>query len=274
VTKVAADSGLGEVTAVHSVPHRVVAPGEEQKAKRADLRNGLLIIAAMAVPLLIALLLWWTTGSIGVGIGVGAALVVVGVGVGSVLEGRSGKGRSDDLDRVYLCGDGFVLPAEGEVPPRAFRWTDFAAIHRSATDNYVNAQHVFTGYSFRLVRPDGTRVVFQGSELPKKPSPTEILKLGPVLEEEMTTRLLPLAVEALNAGRVVEFGPLLAISATGIGTAKGHLPWSGVGELSIGAGNLVLGAAGGKPAVYPLGDIANFQVFWTLAQNLRAHHTG
>jgi len=273
VTRVAADNGLGDVQAVYLVPHRVVAAGEEQKAKRAELRNGVLIIAALAVPLLIALLLWWTTGSLGTGIGVGAALTVVGWGVMVVVQGKSGKGHSDDHDRVYLCGDGFVLPAKEEVPARAFRWADFGAIHRVVTDSYVNGQHIFTRYTFRLVLEDGTPVVFQGNELPKKPSTTEIMKLGPVLEEEMFNRRLPLAAEAINAGGAVEFGAL-TISASGVTTPMGHLPWNSVGDLSIGAGNLLLGAVGGKPARYPVGDIPNFQVFWTLAQNLRAHHAG
>jgi hypothetical protein len=273
VAEAAADSGLGEVKAAHLVPHKVVAPGEEQQAKRAELRNGLLVIAALAAPLLVALLLWWATGSIGTGIGVGAALVVIGLGVVTYLENRSGKERSEDLDRVFLFDDGFVLPAEGESPVRAFRWADVAAVHRTVTDNYVNRQPIFTRYSYRLVLEDGTPIVFQGNELPNKPSPTEIRKLAPVLEEEVCGRRLPLAVEAVNAGGTVQFGAL-AISSAGVTTPKGHLPWTAVGELSIGAGTLFVDAAGRKPEEHPIGDIPNFQVFWTLAENLRAHHAG
>jgi uncharacterized protein DUF6585 len=269
VARAAADSGLGDVQAVYLVPHKVSTARQVQATERAQQRHVVLIAATAVSPPLTVFLLWWATGNGGLGIGVGVVVLAIGFGVLFIVLGADDQGP----DRVYVCGDGFVLPAEDDVPPRVFRWTDFTALHSAVNDTRVNGQHVFTSYTFRLVQPDGTQVVFDGIEKPEEPSATEVLRFGPVLEEEVFSRQLPLAVEAVDAGRAVEFGRL-AVTASGITTPKGHLPWAEVGHLSVAEGKLALGAASRKPAQYRVGEIPNFQVFWTLAQELRAHHTG
>ncbi|MBW4720306.1 DUF6585 family protein [Saccharothrix obliqua] len=270
VAHVAGVSRLGDVLAVHRVRHRVLAADEVAKAKRRQLRNGVLALVGVSLPLLVMVVIWWATGIPGLAVGVGVAVLAVGVGVFLAVLFRDDKSKVDDRHRVYVHRDGFVLPGGGGGP-RAFRWDDFTAVHRVATDTYVNGQHAFTGYVFRLVREDGTHVVFEGGERQDKPLRNDILDLGPVLEEQVANRRLPIAVAEVNAGRPVEFGAL-TVTAAAVATPKGVVPWQDVDVLSIGGGHLFLGARGGTPATYPIGDIPNFPVFWTLAQNLRAHH--
>lgn len=268
VTIAASNSGLGQAKAVHRVPHRVGTAEEAAKEKGAELRNGLLVLAAIAAPLIIGLLLWWVTGSVGLGIGVGLVLTLVGWGVGFYLMDRDDSEGKEERERVYMFGEGFALPPRDGAPARAVRWAEVDAVHRFVTDNYVNGKHIITVYVYKLVLADGELVVFRGTEQPAKMSPTDVLKLGPLLQQEVYDRRLPPAVEAINAGRTVAFGAL-ALSTSGVTTSNGLVPWNAVSELSTSAGQVVL-AGGGRAGTYPIGDIPNFEVFWTLAQNLRA----
>ncbi|MEV0676095.1 DUF6585 family protein [Actinosynnema sp. NPDC050436] len=262
VERVAAAGGLGEVRGSHRALYRVLAPGDEQRAKRADARNAVLVLLAAALPLLTALLLWWATGRAGLAIGVGAAIALTGAGAVWAVAAKKGK---DQVSRVYLYSEGFLLLDGATNTGRAFRWDDFPAVHRSSTDTFVSGQHIGTDHTFRLVGVDGTTVVLRGFEAQKNPLPTDIVELGPLLEEEIANRRLPLAVEAINAGGEVRFGDL-SLSASGIGTPRGHLPWGGVGPLSTSAGHLLLGT--GRPAKYPVAAIPNFALFLFLARNL------
>ncbi|HEX6340724.1 DUF6585 family protein [Umezawaea sp.] len=268
VSVAASERGLGRAKAVHRVPHRVGTAEEAAKEKGADLRNGLLVLAGISAPLVIALLLWWVTGSIGLGTGVGLVLTVVGWGVHHLMD-RDDDEDTGERDRVYVFGEGFALPARDGVPARAVTWAEVEAVHRGVTDTYVDGKHVITVHAYRLVLPDGELVVFRGVEQPGKMSRTDVVALGPVLQKEVSERRLPPAVEAINAGRTVDFGPL-ALSASGVTTPSGLVPWNSVRELSTGAGQVVLASAGRKPGTYPIFDIPNFEVFWTLAQTLRA----
>ncbi|WP_199444363.1 DUF6585 family protein [Umezawaea beigongshangensis] len=271
VTIAAASRGLGRVTAVHRVPHRVGTAEEAAREKRADRRNGLLLLAVIAGPLVVGLLLGLVTGSVGLGIGVGVVLALVGWGAGFYFANRGGDAGGEERDHVYVFGEGFALPAREGVPARAFTWADVDAVRRVVTDNHVNGQYVLTVHVYELVLADGELVVFRGTEQPGRTSPTDVLELGPLLQREVFDRRLPPAVEAIDAGRTVTFGAL-ALSASGITTPGGLVPWNAVRDLSTRAGQVVLAAAGGRPTTYPIGDIPNFEVFWTLAQNLRAQH--
>lgn len=266
----AANRGLGQAKAVHRVPHRVGTAEEAEKEKKTDLRNGLLVLAAIAGPLVLALLLWWVTGSAGLGIGVGVVLALAGWGAGMYFMDRDGGG-GEERERVYLFSEGFALPPQGEVPARAFTWAEVDAIHRVVTDNYVNGQHIITVHVHKLVLADGDLVVFRGTEQPGKASPTDVLQLGPLLQKEIFDRRLPPAVDEINAGRTVAFGPL-ALSTSGITTPGGLVPWDSVRDLSANAGQVVIAPAGGRPWACAIGDIPNFEVFWVLAEDLRAQH--
>lgn len=268
VTVAASNRGLGQAKAVHRLPHRVGTEEEAAKEKGADRLKAVLILAATATPLTIGLLLWWATEIPGLGIGVAVVLVLVGWGASVHYMDRDDDG-DEDRERVYVFSEGFALPPRDGAPARAFTWDEVEAIHRFVTDNYVAGRLVITVHSYRLVLADGELVVFRGTEQPDKVSATDVLRLGPLLQEEIFERRLPPAVEAINAGRTVTFGAL-ALSATGITTPAGLAPWDTVRDLSTSAGHVVITAAGGRPGSYAIGDIPNFEVFWTLAQNLYA----
>ncbi|MCX2946928.1 DUF6585 family protein [Lentzea sp. NEAU-D7] len=269
VTIAASNKGLGRATAAHRVPHRVGTEEEAAKEKSAERRQGVLVFAAIASPLAIGLLLWWATGSPGLGIGVGAVLTLVGWGASAYFMDRDGDEHDGDRDRVYVFSEGFALPPRDGVPARAFTWDEVEALHHFVTDTYVARRLVVTGHVYKLVLAGGELVVFHGAEQPDKVSPTDVLELGPLLQKEIFERRLPPAVEAINAGRTVTFGAL-ALSASGITTPAGLAPWETVRDLSVGAGQVVISAARGRPGTYAIGDIPNFDVFWTLAQNLHA----
>jgi hypothetical protein len=270
VTIAAADRGLGRVTAVHRVPHRVGTAEEAAREKRADRRNGLLVLAAIAGPLVVGVLLWWVTGSPGLAIGVGVVLTVAGWGAGFYFMDRSGNDDEEERERVYVYGEGLALPPRDGTPVRAFTWAEVDAVHRVVTDNHVNGRHIITVHVYKLVLANGELVVFRGTEQPDKPSSTDVLELGSLLQREVFDRRLPPAVEAINAGRTVTFGPL-ALSSSGITTANALVPWNAVRDLSTSAGHVVLTATGSsRPTTCAIGDIPNFEVFWTLAQNLHA----
>lgn len=271
VTVAASNRGLGQAEAAHRVPHRIGTEEEAAKEKSAEIRHGLLVFAAIASPLTIGLLLWWATGIAGLGIGVAVVLTLVAWGVSAHVMDRDDDEGDEDRERVYVFSEGFALPPRDGAPARAFTWDEVEAIHRFVTDNYVAGRLVITVHSYRLVLADGELVVFRGTEQPDKVSATDVLQLGPLLQEKIFERRLPPAVEAINAGRTVTFGPL-ALSATGITTPGGLAPWDTVRDLSTSAGQVVITAAGGRPGSYEIGDIPNFEVFWTLAQNLHAQN--
>ncbi|RDI34733.1 DUF6585 family protein [Lentzea flaviverrucosa] len=270
VTVAASNRGLGQAKAVHRVPHRIGTEEEAAKEKGADRLKAVLVLAAAATPLTIGLLLWWATEIPGLGIGVAVVLVLVGWGASVHYMDRDDDEGNEDRERVYVFSEGFALPPRDGAPARAFTWDEVEAIHRFVTDNYVAGRLVITVHSYRLVLADGELVVFRGTEQPDEVSTTEVLQLGPLLQEKIFERRLPPAVEAINAGRTVTFGPL-ALSATGITTPGGLAPWDTVRDLSTSAGHVVI-AAGGRPGSYAIGDIPNFEVFWTLAQNLHAQN--
>ncbi|MDX8050810.1 DUF6585 family protein [Lentzea sp. BCCO 10_0798] len=271
VTIAASNKGLGQAKAVHQVPHRVGTEEEAAKEKGAERRQAVLVFAAIASPLTIGLLLWWATGSPGLGIGVGVVLTLVAWGASTYFMDRDDNQGNEDRERVYVFSEGFALPPQDRAPARAFSWDEVEALHRFATDNYVAGRLVITVHVYKLVLAGGELVVFRGTEQPDKVSPTDVLQLGPLLQKEIFDRRLPPAVEAINAGRTVTFGAL-ALSTSGITTPAGLAPWNTVRELSTSAGHVVITAAGGKPGTYEMGEIPNFEVFWTLAQNLHAQH--
>ncbi|GGM87187.1 hypothetical protein GCM10011609_24710 [Lentzea pudingi] len=132
--------------------------------------------------------------------------------------------------------------ARGSIGPqqdraRAITWDEIEAVHQISTDNYVNYQHVLIVYAYKLVLRDDELVVFRGVEQP-------------------------------DEGRTVPFGPL-ALSGSGIVTPGGLVAWDEIEDLSTKAGDVVLTATRRKPGNYAIGDIPDFEVFWTLAQNLR-----
>jgi hypothetical protein len=269
VTIAAANRGLGQAKSVHQVPHRVGTTEEAAKEKGAEIRNGVLVFAAIASPLTIGLLLWWATGIAGLGIGVAAVLTLVLWGASAHFMDRDDREGKEDLERVYVFTEGFALPAQEKTPARAFTWDEVEALHRGVGDTYVNGKLVVTVHSYRLVLADGELVVFRGTEQPDKVSTTDVLALGPLLQQEIFDRRLPPAAEAINADQTVTFGPL-ALSASGITTSGGLAPWDTVQELSTSMGQVVLTTVRGKPVTCPISDIPNFDVFWVLAQNLLA----
>ncbi|MGW6443477.1 DUF6585 family protein [Lentzea sp. NPDC055074] len=271
VTIAAANRGLGQAKAALRVPHRVGTEEEAAKEKANELREAVPVFAALLAPLVLGGLTWWISESIGLAIGVGVVLTIVGFAANTYYMNRNDKSGNEDRERVYLYGEGFALPAQDGVPARAFTWDEVEAVHQIVTDNYVNYQHIFTVHAYRLVLPDGELVVFRGVEQPDKVPATEVLKLGPLLMKEVFDRRLPLAVEAINADRTVGFGPL-ALSGSGITTPGGLVAWDEIEDLTTNAGQLVLTATRRKPGSYAIGDIPNFEVFWTLAQNLRSQN--
>ncbi|MDX3658962.1 hypothetical protein PV646_16790 [Streptomyces sp. ID05-26A] len=268
VTIAASNKGLGRATGVYRVPHVVGTVEEAEKQKANEFVEALPILAALVAPLAVGGLLWWVSGSIGLGIGAGVVLTIVGFIAITQYENRNDGKNKEAHEWVYVYGEGVALPARDGVPARAISWDEIEAIHQISTDNYVNYQHVFTVHAYRLVLRDGELVVFRGVEQPDKVPATEVRTLGPLLAKEVFALRLPPAVEAINEGRTVGFGPL-ALSGSGIVTPDGLVAWDEIEGLSTSAGDVVLTATRRKQGNYAIGDIPNFEVFWTLAQNLR-----
>ncbi len=98
--------------------------------------------------------------------------------------------------------------------------TPLYALHRSC-----DAPQFPDAWMYRLVRRDGSTLRLYRLE--------SIRTLGQRIQDQVTRRHLPLALDAFHAGYSIRFGRHLAVSLDGLRIGRHRLTWHGIAEISI-----------------------------------------
>jgi hypothetical protein len=124
-------------------------------------------------------------------------------------------------------------------------WDDVTHVWRAITRHSANGSPTYTDYQYTLRLADGRSRSFRGSlparrarasgavrlkPTPGMTTPVTIEQLGRLLETGVTRAQLPKAIDRLNAGKSVSFGPL-TLNPSGIAVRGQSLPWDEIEEV-------------------------------------------
>ena len=158
--------------------------------------------------------------------------------------------------RIYSCTGGFVFLKGSNALP--FRWDQVAFVWQRIVRNYRNGIYTGTTFKYTVRRTDGveigiTQMFRNGSQL------------GTQIQREVTNRLTPAALAAVNAGQSLPFGPF-SVSWQGLGTSRGMIPWNMVQQVSANRGMVIIQQRGQRGKSYGGVDkVPNLYVFFGVA---------
>jgi hypothetical protein len=168
---------------------------------------------------------------------------------------------------VWVFERGFVSeePKAGELT--TFAWGR-SRVRRGALRHMHNGSYSYTGYELWVTRDDGATFHLQGTSGVRG----EVWVLGELISKEINKVRLVHAINGLQQGRKLDFGPL-SIDAYRIYDGSDALPWREVEDIGIHQGRLVIRRvprsrllAWSKTDTH---EIPDFDVFFALAQALR-----
>jgi hypothetical protein len=181
----------------------------------------------------------------GIFAGVGAAIVLLGLilslvqsdaeqlcysGIGLVVAAPGlfiigGAWLRRDLC-VQVFADGLTRTQRGKTD--VIPWDDVTAFWYSVTHHQQSGRTASTAHVYTVQRGDERKFVF-------KDTLANVEKLGQTIRNETVRRLLPRAIEDMNAGQTVPFGKL-AISKEGITRGTETVPWDEVTNVRLSKG--------------------------------------
>ena len=180
-------------------------------------------------------------------------LACVGIAVWAVTQWL----RKRNL-RVLVFPDGlaYVRGRKTDV----FRWDGVESVWQSFQKARPTARAVYHFYTLRDA--DGRKAVF-------KDDLVGIKALGDTIQQEVSARLLPRAVEAFEAGEVIHFGKL-GVSKQGLSNGRETVPWEQVEEVKVERGVIVVRKAGQwlRWANVTVGGTPNVFVFLALVERI------
>jgi hypothetical protein len=133
--------------------------------------------------------------------------------------------RERDL-RVIVMNDGFVLIRGGSH--QVFRWADIANVWQAVTVHRSYGVKTGTTHRYTIQLKNGTKTVLTDTL-------RNVEALGNNIQEQVTKRILPQAVEALNAGQSIKFGKI-QVTPHGLGNGKELVPWNEIKGVSVNMG--------------------------------------
>jgi hypothetical protein len=141
------------------------------------------------------------------------------------------------------------------------RWDDINRVTRNPSVK-AKGLTVSTPSELILLSRDGWQIVFNESL-------SRLRELRALVEEYTLKTMLPLALEALEAGETIGFGPV-SVSAEGVHYGQQTLPWDGYQSAEIAKGTLLVKATDtrGFFCKEPLAEIPNVHVFIALAARM------
>jgi hypothetical protein len=154
--------------------------------------------------------------------------------------------------RVVICEQGLVYSKSGRAQP--VRWEDITSVwqlYRRGSQAAIRYTLEIKGQKDLLIL---TSDQFPGME-----------KLGDILQQQVTQRLLPQYAKTLNQGGRVRFGQL-AVDRQGITAGKKTVPWERIQQLSIRRGVVMIKQEGqwiAWPRVMAR-DVLNLYIFLSL----------
>ncbi|MET8796667.1 DUF6585 family protein [Nocardia sp. NPDC004568] len=167
-------------------------------------------------------------------------------------------------EQVYLFEHGLVH-RDGDDTMTALAW-DEVRLLRSVVDKYHNGVYRETIHKYTFLRQDGSKLVLDSAHFPSG----EVGVLGEAAEQRISAVRLPRALEALAAGKQLDFGDL-SVDIHGLSGRRGTLTWSEIGTIDVNAGVVRIEQAGKwlKWSKVPVSEIPDVTVLLVLADTLR-----
>ncbi|MFG2624455.1 DUF6585 family protein [Streptomyces sp. NPDC048473] len=172
--------------------------------------------------------------------------------------------RRQAAKRLHLFENGMIVHPQSGDGMVAIRW-DSVRLYQDINQMIINGVPAPIKYVYSAVGPG--RVSATITEFYEGP-PT----WGPHMQGAILRAQGPAVLESILEGQKVNFGDF-SLSRTGMATTRnGHLPWSDVQEIQVGAGRVHVMRTGesGRWCSVAVSDIANLHVFLTVAENLSA----
>ncbi|MDL4772750.1 DUF6585 family protein [Actinomadura xylanilytica] len=138
---------------------------------------------------------------------------------------------------VHLFTGGLVVDEPGGT--LAYGWDDLASVTVSGVRPAARAR---TRWRVTAVAGEDGRVLAFGDELP------DVRALGETVAAEVTRRLVPRALEAVEAGETVRFGAF-SVDRDGVGKEGERVAWPAVREVLIENGMVTVQPHGGMPGL-------------------------
>jgi hypothetical protein len=190
---------------------------------------------------------------------------IVGMFVLSANRRRRAREQADSGLELRVHERGVAVAGPGVEAVKAFRW-DEMSVRQDITRHVRNGAHTHTTYSFELAAPGvpatringGTVGTFEAAET-----------WSSLIQQRVTEAQLPSALEALQAGRTLEFGKF-KVNAQQLTAGSNSVAWSQVQDLKTEQGLLSVKKEGRWTSfsVSAIREIPNFFVFRALADVL------
>lgn len=156
--------------------------------------------------------------------------IIIAVLIGVLLVGGglwlSFKAITERDLRVIVMNDGFVLTKGGKH--QVFRWADIANVWQQVTIHRSYGIKTGTTHRYTVQLKNGTKTVLTDNL-------RNVDALGNTIQEQVTKRILPEAVKALNAGQSIKFGKI-QVTPQGLGNGRDLVPWNEVKGVSLNMG--------------------------------------
>jgi len=183
---------------------------------------------------------------------------------------------------VYPWGVRWINGAE-EV---SAGWDEVTHVWQAIIRHSANGSPTYTDYRYTVRLADGRSREFRGTlparsarasgavrlePTPGTTKPVTIEQLGRLLESGVTRAQLPKAIDRLNAGQAVSFGPL-TVSPGGIAAGDQSLPWGEIEEVETRKG-MVSVKKSGKWLAWKraqVSEIPNYFIFDALVRAILA----
>ncbi|HEX2312402.1 MAG TPA: DUF6585 family protein [Thermomonospora sp.] len=189
-------------------------------------------------------------------VGVAAVPLAAGYlgGVGWIVRGGALRGRGS---AAYLFRHGLVrVTREGAA---AYRWDRMTAVTVAGVQPAAGRR---TRWRFTVTTADGDRFTL-GDELPR------VRELGDVVVSEITRRVVPAYLAALDEGRALRFGPFV-VGGAGVEKDGVRVPWRAVGEAGLGNGLVYVRPLDGQGFLSATaGEVPNAVAFAVLCRQAR-----
>lgn len=185
---------------------------------------------------------------------------IFGPGYGSRLSGRKVG------PVVWVFARGLVLRELKSGALRVFPW-ERCHIRREVTRNTLNGSYTCTDYRYTLTHDSGAKQQWWGRS--GQPGTGEVWVLGDRITREINKIRLPRAIDALEAGRRLDFGPL-GLDLGHIYNRNVPLAWPEVESITVRSGYLRVKRAGKTLAwaKKPIGAIPDVDVLLGIARAL------
>ncbi len=157
---------------------------------------------------------------------------------------------------VHLFENGFTVAA-GRTP-EVFTWDELISVSMTGLRNTRRGS---TRWRFTAVAGDGREVEF-GGELPR------LGEFGGVVTQEVTVRVVPWYLRAVEAGGTVSFGPYL-VGRDGIAKDGDLVAWPQVQDVVLDNGMVMVWRAGQVVLAATVGAVPNAVAFAALCQELQ-----